>query len=116
MELQDTLTRSALTGRAVCKVFRGCVLVVIGAGYCAITASALGNSPTTGPSSSITVPSRPVAVAPPPVAVQSRGLLDTKLDYLAAHAPTVDGLYEELMRWTPPCWSASAAASMPGRC
>jgi len=116
MELQNTLTRSALTGRTVRKVFRGCVLTAIGAGYCAITASALADRPATGPSSPTTVPARPVAVAVPPVAVQSRGLLDTKLDYLAAHARTVDRLYEELMRWTPPCLSASAAASLPGRC
>jgi hypothetical protein len=41
---------------------------------------------------------------------------DTNLDYFVAHARMVDQLYEELMRWTPPCAPASSDASMAGRC
>jgi hypothetical protein len=32
------------------------------------------------------------------------------------HARMVDQLYEELMRWTPPCAAASTNASMAGGC
>jgi hypothetical protein len=51
-----------------------------------------------------------------PIIAQPSAPTDTKLDYLAEHTRMVDQLYEELMRWTPPCAPASTYASMAGRC
>ena len=116
MRLEIRRHRRALTGREVDRVFRGCFLVAIGAGYCAIAASALGNTPTTGSSSPTTIPHPPSTSTYRPVSVQWHSPRDSKLDYLATHGPSVDRLYEELMRWTPPCLSGSQDASMPGRC
>jgi hypothetical protein len=50
MRLEIRRHRRALTGREADRVFRGCFLVAIGAGYCAIAASALGSPPRLGPS------------------------------------------------------------------
>lgn len=117
MKPQITVTRRALTGEAVHKVFRRCALAAVGACFCSvITVGVLANSSATRSSSPVTVPPSPVAGADRPVPDHWRGLLDTKPDYRAAHARTVDRLFEELMRWTPPCFSASADTSMPGRC
>jgi hypothetical protein len=117
MRLEIRRHRRALTGREADRVFRGCFLVAIGAGYCAIAASALGSPPTTGSLSPTTNPSPLSTYTHWPASVQLHSPRDSKLDYLAAHAPTVDPLYEELMRWTEPaCWSASADASVAGTC
>jgi len=116
MRLEIRRHRRALTGQKTDRVLRGCFLAAIGAGYCAVAASALGNDPTTGSFSPITTPSPPSTSTYRPMSVQLRGPRDSKLDYLAAHAPTVDRLYEELMRWAPPCFSGSQDASMPRRC
>ena len=116
MRLEIRRHRRALTGREADRVFRGCFLAAIGAGYCAIAASALGNNLSTGSPSPTTIPSPLPTSAYRPVSVQSHSPRDSKLDYLAAHGPSVDRLYDELMRWTPPCLSGSQDASMPGRC
>ena len=116
MRLEIRRHRRALTGRESDRVFRWCSLAAIGAGYCAIAASALGDNLTTGSPSPTTTPSPLSTSTYRPVSVQLHSPRDSKLDYLAAHAPTIDRLYEELMRWTQPCLSASQDASMPGGC
>ena len=117
MRSEIRLIRRAITGRAAGRVFRRCCLAAIGAGYCATVASALGASAAAGSSSPTTAPSPVLAAPHGSLGAQSRGPLDSKLDYLAMHGQTVDRLYEELMRWAEPaCRSASPAASLAGRC
>ena len=117
MRSEIRLPSRAMTGRAASRVFRRCCLAAIGAGYCATVASALGASAAAGSSSPTTSPSPVLAAPHGSLGAQSRGPLDLKLDYLPVHGHTVDRLYEELMRWTEPaCWSASADASVAGRC
>ena len=117
MRSEIRLTRRAITGRASSRVFLRCCLAAIGAGYCATVASALGASAAAGPSNPTTAPSPVLAAPHRSLGAQSRRPLDFKLDYVAIHDHTVDRLYEELMRWTEPtCRSASADASVAGRC
>jgi len=110
---------------AVCRAFASgaarrivgrCALAAIGAGLGAISISAFGADLATGSPSSITGPSKVTRAEHRPITALPSAPTDTKLDYLAAHVRMVDQLYEELMRWTPPCSPASTDASMAGRC
>ena len=90
--------------------------MAVGAGFFAISVSSFGADLATGSSRSITGPSQVMRTDHRPITAQSSAPADTKLDHLAAHVRMVDRLYEELMRWTPPCSPASTDASMAGRC
>ena len=117
MTMQIVAARRALTGRAARGIFRRCALAAIGAGFGAISTGTFGADPTVGSSRSITGPSQVAHSDHRAIADQSSGPFDPKLDYLAARTRTVDRLYEELMRWTPPaCSSASAAGPRVGGC
>lgn len=93
-----------------------CALAAIGASFGAISISTFGADLATGSSRSITGPSQVSRAEHRPVTALPSAPSDTKLDYLAEHARMVDQLYEELIRWTPPCAPASTDASMAGRC
>jgi hypothetical protein len=95
---------------------RRLVAMAVCAGFLAISASSFGADLATGSSRSITDPSQVMRTDHRPITGQSSAPADTKLDYLAAHVRMVDRLYEELMRWTPPCSPASTDASMAGKC
>jgi hypothetical protein len=116
MTLRIVAARRALTGKAARRIIGRCALAAIGAGFGAISVSGFGADPATGSSWSITGPSQVTRADHRPVTVQSSVPPDTKLDYLAAHVRIVDQLYEELMRWEPPCTPASTDASTAGRC
>jgi hypothetical protein len=116
MTLQIRAPRRALTGKDARRIIGRCALAAIGAGFGAISVSTFGADPATGSSWSITGPSQVTRADHLPITVQSSAPPDTKLDYLAAHVRIVDQLYEELMRWTPPCAPASSDASTAGRC
>jgi hypothetical protein len=117
MTVQMVAARRPLAGRGARRILGRCALAVIGASFGCISLSAFGTDLATGSSRSITGPSQVAHADHKAVAVQSSGPLDPKLDYLAAHPRTVDLLYDELMRWTPPpCSSASAAGSRVGGC
>jgi hypothetical protein len=90
--------------------------MAVGAGFFATSVSSFGADLATGSSRSITGPLQVMRTDHRPMAAQSSAPADTKLDHLAAHVRMVDRLYEELMRWTPPCSPASTEASMAGRC
>ena len=106
-----------LAGRAIRRLLGRRALAVIGASLGCISISAFGADLATGSSRSITGPSQVAHTDHRAIADQSSGPFDRKLDYLAAHSRTVDHLYEELMRWTPPaCSSASAAGPRVGGC
>ena len=91
--------------------------MAVGAGFFAISvSSSSGADLATGSSRSITGPSQVMLTDHRPITARSSAPADTKLDYLAAHVRMVDRLYEELMRWTPPCSPASTDASMAGKC
>jgi len=116
MTLQIIAARRAFMGKAARRIIGRCALAAIGAGFGAISVSTFGADPATGSSWSITGPSQVTRADHRPITVQSTAPTDTKLDYLAAHVRIVDQLYEELMRWTPPCTPASTDASAAGRC
>ena len=90
--------------------------MAVGAGFFAISVSSFGADLATESSRSITGPSQVMRADHRPITAQSSVPFDTKMDHLAAHVRMVDQLYEELMRWTPPCSPASTEASMTGRC
>jgi hypothetical protein len=118
MTVQIGAMRRARTSGAARRMVGRCALAAIGAGLGAISISTFGADPATGSGSpwSITGPSQPTRAEHRPITALPSAPTDTKLDYLAAHTRVVDQLYEELMRWTPPCASASTNASMAGRC
>jgi hypothetical protein len=116
MTVQIVSARRALTGRAARRIIGRCALAAIGAGLGAISINTFGDDLATGSSRSITGPSQVTRAGHRPITALPSAPTDTKLDYLAAHSPMVDRLYEELMRWTPPCAPASTDASMAGRC
>ena len=107
---------AALTGKPARGIIGRCALAAIGAGLGAISISTFGADLATGSSQSITSPSQIIRADHRPIMAQPSAQPDTKLDYLAAHVRIVDQLYEELMRWTPPCSPASTDASAAGRC
>jgi hypothetical protein len=116
MTVQMVVARRPLAARGARRILGRCALAVIGASFGCISLSALADLET-GSSRSITGPSQVAHADHQAVAVPSSGPFDPKLDYLAAHPRTVDPLYDELMRWTPPpCSSASAAGSRVGGC
>jgi hypothetical protein len=102
MTVQIVALCRTLTDGAARRILGRCALAAIGAGFGAISISSFGADSATGSSRSITGPSQMAHAEHRAVAVQSSGLLDPKLDYLAAHSRTVDRIYEELMRWSPP--------------
>ena len=117
MTMQIVAARRPLADRATRRILGRCALAVIVASLGCISVSAFGTDLATGSSRSITGPSQVAHTDHRAIADQSRGPFDRKLDYLAAHSRTVDRLYEELMRWTPPaCSSASAAGPRVGGC
>ena len=117
MTVQIVAARRPLADRATRRILGRCALAAIGASLGCISISAFGTDLTTGPSRSITGPSQVAHTDHRAIADQSSGPFDLKLDYLAARTRTVDRLYEELMRWTPPaCSSASAAGPRVGGC
>ena len=117
MTVQIVAARRPLADRATRRILGRCALAVIGGSLGCISVSAFGTDLATGSSRSITGPSQVAHTDHRAIADQSSGPFDRKLDYLAAHSRTVDDLYEELMRWTPPaCSSASAAGPRVGGC
>ena len=116
MTAQIVSARRAFTGKPARGIIGRCAWAAIGAALGAISISTFGADLATGSSQSITSPSQITRADPRPRTAQSSAQPDTKLDYLAAHVRIVDQLYEELMRWTPPCSLASTDASAAGRC
>ena len=116
MTVQIGAVRRALTSGAARRIVGRYALAAIGAGLGAISINAFGADPATGSPRSITGPSQATRGEHRPTTATPTSPTESKLDYLAAHSWTVDQLYEELMRWTPPCAPASTAASMTGRC
>ena len=116
MTVQIGTVRRAHTNGAALRIVGRCALAAIGASLGAISISAFGADLGTGPPRSITGPSQVTRGEHRPITAPPTAPAETKLDYPAAHSWTVDQLYEELMRWTPPCAPASTAASMTGRC
>jgi hypothetical protein len=116
MTVRIGTVRRAHTSGAVRRIVGGCALAVIGAGLGAISINASGADLATGSPRSITGPSQAPRGEHRPTTAPPTGPTESKLDYLATHSWTVDQLYEELMRWTPPCAPASTNASMAGRC
>jgi hypothetical protein len=116
MIVQIGAVRRALTSGPVRRIVGRFALAAIGAGLGAISINAFGDDLATGSPRSITGPSQVTRREHQPVTVLPSARTDTKLDYLAAHPPIVDQLYEELMRWSPPCSRDSTDASMAGRC
>jgi hypothetical protein len=108
--------RRALTSGAARRIVGRCALAAIGAGLGAISSNTFGDDLATGSLRSITSPSQVTRTQHRPITALPSAPTDTRLDYLAAHSRMVDQLYEELMRWTPPCAPASTHASMAGRC
>jgi hypothetical protein len=116
MTVRIGAARRALTSGAARSIVGRCALAAIGAGLGAISTNAFGDDLATGPLRSITGPSQVTRAEHGPITALPSAPTDTKLDYLAAPSRMVDQLYEELMRWTPPCAPASTDASMAGRC
>jgi hypothetical protein len=114
MTVQIVAARRAFTGKPARRIIGRCALGAIGLG--AISISAFGADLPAGSFQSITSPSQVTRADHWPITAQSSAQLDTKLDHLAAHVRIVDQLYEELMRWTPPCSAASTDGSAAGRC
>jgi hypothetical protein len=116
MSRQIVVARRGRTGRAARKILGRCALAAIGASLGAISISTFGADLATGSSRSITGLSQVPRGEHQPTIAQPSAPTDTKLDYLATHSRMVDQLYEELMRWPPPCSPASTDATMAGRC
>ena len=90
--------------------------MAVAASLFATSVSTLGADPTAASSRAMAEPSQP-ARAGHPMAIQPNAPPDAKVDRLAGHAPTIDRLYEELMRLTgPACLSNSTNAVMVGGC
>ena len=116
MTRQIVVPRRGCTGRTARGILGRCALAAIGASFGAISISTFGADLVTGSSPSVTGSSQVPRAEHQPIIAQPSAPTDTKLDYLAAHSRMVDQLYEELMRWTPPCAPTSADTSMAGRC
>lgn len=117
MTVQMVAARRPLADRAARRILGRCALAVIGASFGCISLSAFGTDLAAGSSRSIAGPTQVAHADHRAIAVQSSAPLDPKLDYLAAHSQTVDRIYEELMRWSPPlCSLASAVAPRVGGC
>jgi hypothetical protein len=116
MAVQIVPACRALTGKAA-RIFGRCALVAIGASFGAISVSTFSADLATGSARPIIIPSPLTRADHPPVTVQPSAAPDPKSDHLAAHARTLDRLYGELIRWTPPsCSSGSSEASIEGIC
>ena len=116
MTRQIVVARRGRTGRTARWILGRCALAAIGAGLGAISINAFGADLATGSPRSTTGPSQVTRAEHRPITALPSAPTDTKLDYLAAHSRMVDQLYEELMRWTPPCAPASTVASTADRC
>ena len=116
MTKEIVVARRARIGRIARGIFGRCALAAVGASFGAISISTFAADLATGSSRSITGPSQVTRAEHRPITALPSASTDTKLDYLAAHSRMVDQLYDELMRWTPPCASASTEASMAGGC
>ena len=116
MAREIVVARRGRTGRTARGILGRCALAAIGASFGAISISTFGADLATGCSRPTTGSSRVPRAEHRPIIAHPSGPTDTKLDYLATHARMVDQLYEDLMRWMPPCAPASTGASMAGRC
>jgi hypothetical protein len=116
MTVQIGRVRRALSSGAARAIVGRCALAAIGAGLGAISINAFGDDLATGALRLITGPSQGTRAEHRPITAPPSAPTDNKLDHLATHSRMVDQLYQELMRWTPPCASASTDASMSGRC
>jgi hypothetical protein len=116
MTVSIVTARRTLTGRTARTIVGRCALAAIGVGLGAISINTFGDDQATGSLRSITGPSQVTHSEHRPITALPSAPIDTKLDYLATHSRVVDQLYEELMRWTPPCALASTDASMAGGC
>jgi hypothetical protein len=116
MAAQLVAARRARTDGAVRRILGRFALAAIGASLSAISVSSFGADLAIG-SSRITYPSPMARTDDRPMPAQADARPDTKSDYLSAQrAWMVDQLYQELMRWRPPCASASSNAAMADRC
>ena len=116
MTRQIVVAPRGRTGRTARGILGRCALAAIGASFGAISISTFGADLATGSSRLTTGSSQVPRGEHQPIIAQPSAPTDTKSDYLAEHTRMVDQLYEELMRWTPPCAPASTDASMAGRC
>lgn len=116
MTRQIVVARRGRTGRTARGILGRCALAAIGVSFGAISISTFGADLATGSSRSITGPSQVPRAQHRAMSALPSAPTDTNLDDFVAHARMVDQLYEELMRWTPPCAPASRDASMAGRC
>ena len=116
MTRQIVVARRGRTGRTARGILGRCALAAIGASFGAISISTFGADRATGSSRSITGPLQALRAEHRPITALPSAPTDTDLDYLAAHSRMVDQLYDELMRWAPPCSPASTQASMAGKC
>ena len=116
MTREIVVARRTRTGRTARGILGRCALAAIGASFGVISINAFGADLAPGSSRSITGPAPVTRAEHRPITALPSPSTDTKLDYLAAHSRMVDQLYDELMRWTPPCASASTEASMAGGC
>jgi hypothetical protein len=117
MTVSIIAARGPLSSRAKRRILQGSALVAVAASLFAIPVSTFGADPATASSRAIAEPSQPVRAGHLPIASQPSASPNAKVDRLAGHAPTIDRLYEELMRLTgPACLSNSTNASMAGGC
>jgi hypothetical protein len=116
MTIEIGAVHRALRSGAARRIVGRCALAAIGAGLGAISINAFGADLATGSPGSITGPSQVTRGEHRPITAPPTGPAETRLDHLATHSWTVDQLYEELMRWTPPCAPAASESSMAGRC
>jgi hypothetical protein len=117
MTVQIVPARRALTGSVVRRILGRCALATIGATLGGVSVSTFDTDLGTGYPTAIAVSSQHAPVGRRRIPGYLMDLPDATPDPTAPHTRIVDGLYEELMRWTPPaCASASTDASMVGRC
>jgi hypothetical protein len=117
MTVSIIAARGAVTHKAKRRILRGSALVAVGASLFALSVSTFGADATTASSRAIAEPFQPIRTGHRPIPVQPNASPDAKVDRLAGHAPTIDRLYEELMRLTvPACLSNPTTASMAGGC
>jgi hypothetical protein len=117
MTVSIVAARDLLSSRAKRRILQRSALMAVGASLLAIPVSAFGADPSTASSRAIAEPFQPVRAGHMPIGSQPSAPPDGKVDHLAGRAPTIDRLYEELMRLTlPACLSNSTNASIAGGC
>jgi hypothetical protein len=117
MTAQIVVAPCTRTGAAVPRTLGRFALAAIGASLGVISVSSFGADLATGSPQSINDPPQIARTDGRPTPAQAEAPPDTKLDYFSAQrSRMVDQLYQELMRWRPPCASASTGAAMADRC